>query len=152
MQGLDNTKLIELCRENTWTQFFSTPLLPVKSPQRHVAITRSEIFLKTDGVAFNSKKQTRGPYYLVNSFTLRNSFFFLLSFFWWGGCRGGGVNLTKKTDKHSYSGYGISFNVRRIFSLANGGFGKNIMIFLADMRPSVYANNKKKISQFLVEV
>ena len=51
----------------------------------------NEICLKTDRVAFNSKKQTRGPYYLVNSFTLRNSFFFLLSFFFGGVGAGVGV-------------------------------------------------------------
>ena len=35
------------------------------------------------------------------------------------------VNLTKHADsgKYSYSGYGISFDVRGTVSLANDGFG-----------------------------
>ena len=36
-----------------------------------------------------------------------------------------GVTLASNPDpdKYSYSGHGISFDVRRTFSLPNGGFG-----------------------------
>ena len=35
-----------------------------------------------------------------------------------------------------YSKYGISFEVQGTFSMPNGGFGNNIIIIGADMRPS----------------
>ena len=59
----------------------------------------------------------------------------------------GTVNLIKNTDldKYSYSGSGISFDIRGNFSLKNGGFGKNLIIFGADMNSSVHIDNKKKI-------
>ena len=48
--------------------------------------------------------------------------------------------MTKNTDsdKYSYSGYGISFDVNGTFSLSNGGStSKNVIIFDADMGSSV---------------
>ena len=56
----------------------------------------------------------------------------------------GAVNLTENNnfDKYKYSGYGIEFDMTGTFSVANG-FGKNIITFDADMRPSVYIDNKK---------
>ena len=48
----------------------------------------------------------------------------------------GAVKLNKNPDpeKYSYSGYGISFDVRGIFSLPSGGLGKNVIIFGIDKR------------------
>lgn len=47
----------------------------------------------------------------------------------------GGFKLTPNfdTDKYFYSEYGILFDVRETFSLANGGFHKNVVIFGVDM-------------------
>ena len=56
------------------------------------------------------------------------------------------VKLTKNADKYSYSGYDISFDTRETFSLSNGGFGKNVLVFDADMSSSVLVDDKKKIS------
>ena len=72
------------------------------------------------------------PYYTGNGFTLRNSLF-------------GDVKLTTNLDPHKYFyfGYGVSFDVRGTFSLPDGGFGKNIVIFGADMSSSVHVDNKK---------
>ena len=55
------------------------------------------------------------------------------------------VKLVKNTDidKHKYSGYGIGFDRRGIFSVANG-LGKNVIIFGVDMSSSVHVDNKKK--------
>ena len=39
-------------------------------------------------------------------------------------------------DKYKYSGYGIGFDWRGIFSFPTGGFGCNIIIFGADMSSS----------------
>ena len=53
------------------------------------------------------------------------------------------VKLTKNADpnKYSYSGYGISFDVCGTFSLANSGFGKNIIIFGANISSSGHVEN-----------
>ena len=37
------------------------------------------------------------------------------------------------TDKYYYSGFGVSFFVRGIFSLPDGSFGKGVIIFSGDM-------------------
>ena len=46
---------------------------------------------------------------------------------------------------YSFSGYSISFQVRETFSLSNGGFGKNAIIFGPDMSSNVHVDNKKNI-------
>ena len=46
--------------------------------------------------------------------------------------------------KHSYSGCGISFDVCGTFSLPNRSFGKNVVIFGADMSSSRHFNNQKR--------
>ena len=71
-------------------------------------------------------------FYVFDGFTLANSLF-------------GAVRLTKNAypDKYFYSGYGISFDVSGTFLLPNGGFGKNIVIFGADISLSVDVDYKK---------
>ena len=61
----------------------------------------------------------------------------------------GVVKLTKNTtdfDRCKYQGCGIGFNERgRIFLLSNGcGFGKNVIIYGADMSSLVDIDDKKK--------
>ena len=58
-----------------------------------------------------------------------------------------GVKLTKNADfdKYKYSGYGTRFDARGSFSLSEGsGFGKNVIMFGADMILPVHIDNKKK--------
>ena len=45
------------------------------------------------------------------------------------------VKLVKNADidKYNYSEHGIGFNMKGIFSFPTGGFGKNVIIFRADM-------------------
>ena len=61
-------------------------------------------------------------------------------------CLFGAVKLTKNvdTDKYRYSGYSIGFDSRETFSHLSGGFGKNVVIFGADMSSSVHTNNKRR--------
>ena len=47
-------------------------------------------------------------------------------------------------DKYRYSGYGIGFDRRGIFSSPGGGFGQNVIIFVADMNSSIHIDNKGK--------
>ena len=56
------------------------------------------------------------------------------------------VTLTKITDidKYGYSGYGIGFDRKSSFSFPGGGFGKNVLIFGADMSSSAHIDNKKR--------
>ena len=46
-------------------------------------------------------------------------------------------------DNYSYFGYCFSFDVHGTFSLTNGRFGTNVVIFGADMSSSVLVDNKK---------
>ena len=50
-------------------------------------------------------------------------------------CLFGAVTLTKNADidKYRYSGYGIRFDRKGSFSFPGGGFGRNVIIFGADM-------------------
>ena len=56
------------------------------------------------------------------------------------------VKLTKYTDidKYKYSGYGIGFDSKGSSLHPSGGYGKNIIIFGADMSSSTHANNKTR--------
>ena len=61
-------------------------------------------------------------------------------------CLFGGVSLTKHVDinQYKYSGYGIGFDRKGEFSFGSNGFGRNVIIFRADMSSSVHANKKTK--------
>ena len=56
----------------------------------------------------------------------------------------GAVSLTKNADidQYKYFGYGIGFDRKGEFSFVNG-FGRNCIIFGADLSSSQHANNKK---------
>ena len=60
-------------------------------------------------------------------------------------CLFGAVSLTKHVDidQYKYSGYGIEFDRKGEFSFGNG-FGRNCIIFGADMSSYARANNKTK--------
>ena len=66
----------------------------------------------------------------------------------------GSVKLTTNADpdKYKYSGYDIRFDSRSEFSFTDGGMGKNVIIFGADMSSSVYNDNKGKNILILGEV
>ena len=58
----------------------------------------------------------------------------------------GAVTLTKNADidKYGYTGYGIGFDRKSVFSFPGTGFGQNILIFGADISSSAHIDNKKK--------
>ena len=58
----------------------------------------------------------------------------------------GSVTLGKSSDldKCSYSRHDILSDVSGTFSFLNSGFGKNVIIFGADMSSFVHADNKKR--------
>ena len=101
--------------------------------------------LKQEKVKFTHKKvvnicivyeKNLWPFTFAKDFALRNYLF-------------GAVKLTKSDaefDKYKYSGYGIGFDARGSFPLSNGsGFGKNVIIFVADMSPLMHIEITKKI-------
>ena len=53
-------------------------------------------------------------------------------------------------NRYSYSGYGISFDARGVFSLSNGN-NKNVIIFVAGMSLPLHVDNNKNISKFSVK-
>ena len=58
-------------------------------------------------------------------------------------------NLTKNFDLdkyNKYSGYGIRFDSPSEFSFTDGSYGKNVVIFGADMSLSFHVDHKGKIS------
>ena len=61
-------------------------------------------------------------------------------------CLFGAVTLTKNADidKYGYSGYGIGFDRKTVFSFPVSGFGQNVIIFGVDMSSSAHIDNKKK--------
>ena len=58
----------------------------------------------------------------------------------------GAVKLTKSAepDKHLYSGYGIEFDSRSLYSVSNFDWCKTAVIFGVDNSSSVHIDNKKK--------
>ena len=54
------------------------------------------------------------------------------------------MNKNPDPDKYSCSGYGTSFDICGTFSLPNGWFGKNVIIFGAYMISSTHIDNKKR--------
>ena len=58
----------------------------------------------------------------------------------------GAVRVTKNTDvdKYKYSGYGIVFDGKGIFTHPTGNFGDNAIVFGVDMSSSVHIDNKRK--------
>ena len=63
-----------------------------------------------------------------------------------GNCLFGSVKLTKNADqdKYKYIGFSLGFHFRSEFSDIDESFGKNVIIFGADMSSSVHIDNKNK--------
>ena len=63
-----------------------------------------------------------------------------------GNCLFGSVKLTENADldKYKYTGYGIGFDSRSEFLFTDGSYGKNVIIFGADMSSFVHVDNKGK--------
>ena len=57
-------------------------------------------------------------------------------------CLLGAVKLTKNLKITIYFGYGIAFDSKGSFSHPSGGFGKNVIIFGANLSSSVHAYNR----------
>ena len=69
-------------------------------------------------------------------------------------CLFGAVSLTENADidKYKYSGYGIGFDRQGEFSFDTTEFGRNCIIFGADLSSSSHTNNKKVKFLSLVKI
>ena len=56
------------------------------------------------------------------------------------------IEITKNADidKYKYSGYGIGFDRKGSYTDPDGGYGRNVITFGADISNSKHANNKTK--------
>ena len=88
---------------------------------------------------------------LYNSYTLGPQLRHLDTDFTLDNCLFGSVKLTKNPDlgKYKCTGYGIGFNSRSELLFTDGSYGKNVIIFGADMSPSVHVDSKRKDTLFL---
>ena len=68
-------------------------------------------------------------------------------------CLFGSVKLTKNADldKYKYIGYSIQFDSRSEFLFTDGSYGKNVIIFGADISSSVHVDSKGKDTLILGE-
>ena len=57
-------------------------------------------------------------------------------------------SLFADIGKYKHSGYDIGFDMKGTFSFPNGRFGKNVIIFGANMSSSVHVD--KKIKEILI--
>ena len=57
-------------------------------------------------------------------------------------CLFGAVKVTKNLKITTYSGHGMVFHSKGSFSHPSKGYGKNVIIFGADLSSSVHANNR----------
>ena len=132
--GLSDERL----NSNTASNYKNTPELSCYGTKIRVEFNGS--CLKQDKVTYNHRKivnihivyEIRNNYNISNYPTLENCLF-------------GAVSLTKNADidQCKYSGYGIGFDRKGGFSFCNG-YGKNVIIFGANMNSSVHVDNKKK--------
>ena len=128
----------ERLNSNTPSNYKITPELRYYGTKTRVEFNGS--CLKQDKVTYNHGKivniyivyEIRKNYSISTYPTLENCLF-------------GAVSLTKNADidQYKYSGYGIGFDRKGEFSFGNG-FGRNCIIFVADLSSSSHADNKNK--------
>ena len=129
----------ERLNSNTVSKYKITPELSYYGTKKRVEFNGS--CLKQDKVTYNHAKIANiyiayeiSKNYSISTYPTLQNFLF------------GAVSLTKNADidQYKYSGYGTGFDRKGEFSSSNG-FGRNCIIFGADLSSFSHANNKKKI-------
>ena len=92
-------------------------------------------FLKQDKITYNHGK-------IVNIYTVYRLGSSITSDITLENCLSGDVKIKKVLKINTCSGYGIAFVSGGSFSHTSGGYGKNVIIFGADLSSSVHANNR----------
>ena len=122
---------------NTASNYSITPELSFYGTKPRVEFNGS--CLKQDKVTYNN--DTIVNMYIVYEISKNYN---ISSYPTLENCLFGAVNLTKNPNigQHKYSGYGIGFDRHGEFSFGNG-YGRNCIIFGADLSSSIHANNRK---------
>ena len=104
--------------------------------------------LKQDNIAYNHGTLVKS--YVVHEIS-RN--FNTSSYSALENCLVAVVSLTKRADidQYNYSGYGIGYDRKGLFSLPSCGTGSNVMIFGVEMNLSTKINNGKKYTLIIGE-
>ena len=134
-KGLSNESIKTPSTSNN----FLNPLLDYVGPKIRVKFSGS--FLKQNAALYNHGT-------IVNTYIVydKSKNYNISSYPALENCLFGAFNMTKHADidQYKYSGYGIGFDRKGEFSFGSNGFGRNIIIFGADMSSAVHANNKTK--------
>ena len=96
-----------------------------------------------------NKKQYFYPLKVINlciSYTLGPQFSHSNTDFILNNCLFRSEKLSKNVDldKYKYTDYAIGRDSRSEFSFTDGTYGKNVIVFGANMSSSVYVDNKRK--------
>ena len=112
-----------------------------------LVLDNARIKLRFTGVPLKQDKVTYNQGPIVNIYTVYRLIFNSVDFgLTVQNCLFGAVKLTKGADisKNKYSGYGIGFDSKESFTHPSGGYGRNVIIFGADLSSSTHANNKAR--------
>ena len=126
---MSNEKIISITRSN-YNQAPSLAYDDVRTKLKSVgALLTQDKITYNHGSIVNIYIVYRLSPSIISDITLENYLF-------------GAVKLTKILKITTYSGYGIAFDSKGSFSHPSGGYGKNVIIFGADLSSSVHANNR----------
>ena len=108
----------------------------------------TKIRTKFSGSCLKQDKATHDPRATVNIYIVYeiSKNYDISSYPTLENCLFGAVSLTEHDDidQYKYSGYGIRFDRKGEFSFCTRGFGRNVIIWGADMSSSVHTNNKTR--------
>ena len=129
VKGLSNEKISSITTSN----YNQAPSLAYDNVRIKLKFVGD--LLKQDKITYN-----QGP--IVNIYIVYRLSTSITSDITQENCLFGAVKLTKNLKINTYSGYGIAFDSNGSFSNPSGGYGKNVIIFEADLSSSVHANNR----------
>ena len=108
----------------------------------------TEIRVKFNGSCFKQDKATYSHKTIVNIYIVYeiSKNYNISSYPTLENCLFGAVSLTKHVDinQYKYSGYGIGYDRKGEFSFGSNRFGRNVIIFWADISSSIHAINRTK--------
>ena len=128
-KGLSNEKISSIIT----TSYNKVPSLAYDNVRIKLKFVGS--LLKQDKITYN-----HGP--IVNIYIVYRLSPSITSHITLVNCLLGAVKIIKTLKINTYSGYGIAFDSKGNLSLPSGGYGKNVIIFGADLSSCVYANNR----------
>ena len=117
-------------------------ITPSYNRARSLAYDNVKIKLKLVGSLLKEDKITYNHGPIVNIYIVYRLSSSITSDITLENCLFGTVKITKTLKINTYSRYGIAFDSKGSFSHPSGGYGKNVIIFGADLSSSIHANNR----------